>query len=389
VLDTGVRREHPDLTDNLLPGYDMVSDVKTANDGDGRDGDASDPGDWLTQSQINSDPAFSDCEPEFPSSWHGTQTAGLVGAITNNGTGMASVGRTVRVLPVRVLGRCGGFDSDIVAGMRWAAGLHVDGVPDNPNPARVINLSLGGVSACDGPYPDAVAELLARGTVIVASAGNDTGHAVNAPANCRGVIAVAGVRNIGTKVGYSDIGPEVAISAPAGNCINTTGACLYPILTTSNSGMQGPGASIYTDSVNFSVGTSFSAPLVAGTAALMLSIQPALTPAEVKSKLQSTARPFPTTGGSAGIRSARRRSTSNTGPVDQDECYCTTSTCGAGMLDAGKAVAGRGRRAGADRVSPVAAAVPGAVTLSAAARWWPAAAPSQATSGRWSTAAAS
>ena len=135
---------------NLLPGYDMVSDVDTANDGDGRDADPSDPGDWVTQAEITQiGGPFEDCadRPES-SSWHGTQTSGLIGALTGNGIGMASVGRTVRVLPVRVLGKCGGFDSDIIAGMRWAVGLSVAGVPANPNPARVLNMSLGGPDSC-------------------------------------------------------------------------------------------------------------------------------------------------------------------------------------------------------------------------------------------------
>ncbi len=156
------------------------------------------------------------------SSWHGTQTAGLIGALTNNGVGMASVGRTVRILPVRVLGKCGGFDADIIAGMRWAAGLSVPGVPANPNPARVINMSLGGAGVCTQAYVDAVNEINAAGVTIIASAGNSTGHAVSSPANCPGVIAVAGLRHVGTKVGFSDLGPQISISAPGGNCVNLT-----------------------------------------------------------------------------------------------------------------------------------------------------------------------
>jgi serine protease len=347
VLDTGVRFDHPDLKrvadgGNLLPGYDMINDVLTANDNDGRDNDPSDPGDWISQADINSG-NYDPCTAAdiADSSWHGTQMAGLVGALTNNGVGMAGVGRNVRVLPVRVLGKCGGFDSDIVAGMRWAAGLAVPGLPANPSPAKVLNLSLGGDGACDGFYPEAVAEILAAGTVIVASAGNGKGHAVASPANCSGVIAVSGLRHLGTKVGYSDIGPQVSISAPAGNCVNEDPLlpCLYPILTTSNAGTTTPAAgtagSIYTDSFNISVGTSYSAPLVAGTAALMLSAQPALTPAQVRDMMRATARPFPTSGAAAGTPQCV---VPTAGSADQLECYCTTSTCGAGMLDAGAAV---------------------------------------------------
>jgi serine protease len=353
VLDTGVRFDHPDLLavaagGNLLPGYDMISDAAVANDGDGRDPDPSDPGDWLTQAEISQrgGPFFQCSTAPESSSWHGTQTAGLVAALTNNGIGMASVGRNVRVLPVRVLGKCGGFDSDIIAGMRWAAGMTVPGVPANPNRAQVINMSLGGEGACNAAYQDAVTAINAAGTVIVAAAGNSAGHAVGVPANCAGVIAVGGLRHVGTKVGFSDLGPEIAISAPGGNCVNiTAGApCLYPILTTSNSGATIPVAPIYTDSFNTSLGTSFSAPLVAGTVALMLSAQPALTPLQVRLVLEATARPFPVTSsdniGGTVIQCTAPQVNIIGNPVDQLECLCTIDTCGAGMLDAGAAVLG-------------------------------------------------
>ena len=350
-LDTGVRFDHPDLLavaagGNLLPGYDMISDVAVANDGNGRDADASDPGDWVTQAEISQTGGpFFQCTTNGPenSSWHGTQTAGLIAALTNNGLGMASVGRTVQLLPVRVLGKCGGFDSDIIAGMRWAAGMSVPGVPANPNPARVINMSLGAPGACSAAYQDAVTAINAFGTVIVAAAGNSTGHAVGSPANCVGVVAVAGLRHVGTKVGFSDIGPEIAISAPGGNCVNTTAGlpCLYPILTTSNSGTTTPVASIYTDSFNPSLGTSFAAPLVSGAVALMFSAQPALTPFQVRLTLEATARPFPTTSSDNGttVPQCTVPQFDSTGaPIDQLECVCTIDTCGAGMLDAGAAV---------------------------------------------------
>ena len=358
VLDTGVRFDHPDLKSvanggNLLPGFDMISDVPVANDGSGRDTDPSDPGDWLTLTEVTTRGGpFDQCSSQAEdSSWHGTQTAGLIGALTNNGVGMASVARNVRILPVRVLGKCGGFDTDIIAGMRWAAGLSVPGVPDNPiaNRAKVINMSLGGVGVCTQAYVDAVNEINAAGVTIIASAGNSIGHAVSSPANCPGVIAVAGLRHVGTKVGFSDLGPQIGISAPGGNCINIAAntPCLFPILTTSNSGLTAPvsnnaGGSIYTDSFNASFGTSFSAPLVAGTAALVLAAQPALTPAELRTFLTSTARPFPTTGGDNGdgtpVDQCFPPNPIGQSQFDQLQCYCTTSTCGAGMLDAGAAV---------------------------------------------------
>ena len=335
VLDTGIRPEHPDLQGKLFPGYDFIHDTPTANDGDGRDADPSDPGDGVTQADIDNQVPGCTTSDIANSSWHGTQTAGLIGAATNNGVGMASAGRDIRVLPLRVLGKCGGYDSDIQDAMRWAAGMAVSGVPANPNPAKVINLSLGSQAACSASYQDLVNQLTAAGIVVVAAAGNE-GLAVGTPANCSGVLAVAGVRHAGTKVGYSDLGPEVGIAAPAGNCVNLTGTCLFPLLTTANSGTAGPVASIYTDGgSNASIGTSFSAPLVAGTAALMLSANRTLTPAQLIAALKSSARPFPTSGAPAGVTACRAPSST---PQD-GECYCTTTTCGAGMLDASAAVA--------------------------------------------------
>ncbi len=349
VLDTGVRFDHPDLAGKLWPGYDFIS---VSGAGSGRDADASDPGDWTTSAD--------GCGGPSASSWHGTETAGLIGAATDNGIGMASVGRKVMLLPVRVLGKCGGYDSDIQAAMLWAAGLSSDPVV-NPHPAQVINMSLGssGNGGCGQGYQSIMSQLVAARVTVVVAAGNETGLAVNTPANCPGAIAVAGLRHAGTKVGYSSIGPEVAIAAPAGNCVNTEpgSPCLYPLLTTNNAGLTSPGANTYSDDRGTlttayglkyysSLGTSFAAPLVAGTAALMLSVDPTLTSAQVKTVLQATARPFPTTGGAdAAVRACK--APSNT---EQLECYCTTKTCGAGMLDAGAAVA----RAQASPLQPTA-----------------------------------
>ncbi|MET0349344.1 MAG: S8 family serine peptidase, partial [Rhizobacter sp.] len=281
--------------------------------------------------------------------------AGLVGAAWNNGIGMAGLAPGVKVLPVRVLGKCGGYDSDIVAGMRWAAGLSVAGVPANPNPARVLNMSLGGTGTCGSVYSDAVNEVTNAGAVVVVAAGNSSGHAVSVPANCTGVVAVAGLRHIGTKVGFSDVGPEVTISAPGGNCVNETGSCLYPILSTTNAGKTTPVAAsaAYTNGTNYAVGTSFSAPLVAGTVALMLSTDASLTPAQIKTVLRATARPFPTTGAGAGVAACHAPN-----GVDQVECYCTTSTCGAGMLDVAAAVQKAGHISSSGNVEAVATASP-------------------------------
>lgn len=335
VLDTGVRFDHPDLLPILLQGYDFVSDAPNAGDGDGRDADASDPGDFISLSDA-ANPYFqalcgSGLFP-YDSSWHGTRVAGIVAAAGNNSVGIAGTSWGAKVLPVRVLGKCGGYDSDIIAGMRWAAGLSVPGVPGNPNPARVINLSLGGGGSCTSAYSDTIAELAGQGALVVAAAGNETGP-VGTPGNCAGVLTVAGVRHVGTKVGYSSFGPEVSVSAPAGNCVNATGPCLYSIDTATNLGTTSPAANDYTDQYNYNVGTSFSAPQAAGVAALMLSLNPTLTPGDIIARIKQSARAFPTDN---TLPTCPNVATSGD---TAGQCNCTTATCGAGILDAAAAVA--------------------------------------------------
>jgi len=340
VLDTGVRFDHPDLGrvadgGKLLPGYDFVANAAFSNDGDARDADPSDPGDWVDDTD-RAQPGFSDCDVSR-SSWHGTRVAGLIGALTNNAVGVAGAAFNTRVLPVRVLGKCGGFDSDIIAAMRWAAGLSVSGVPMNPTPASVINLSLGGTGTCTAAYQNAVNEIAARGVLIVASAGNE-GGAVSAPANCTGVLGVGGIRHFGTKVGFSNLGTEVGISAPGGNCVNTGAGqpCLFSIVVAVDSGTKGPAAPAYTDEINYNVGTSFSAPQAAAAAALMRSVNDRLDPPEVITLMQRTASAFPVNS-NAGMPTCHLPTGTN--DLQTAECNCTTQTCGAGMLDAGAAVA--------------------------------------------------
>jgi serine protease len=346
-LDTGVRFEHPDLQwagsgGRLLPGYTFISDTFVANDGDAQDTDASDPGDWVTQADSR--------QPEcanlptgstfpIPSSWHGTRVSGLLGALSNNGVGIAGVTWSAWLLPVRVLGKCGGLDSDIITGMLWAAGIPVGGVPNNPYPARIENMSLGGTGTCPQLYADVVGQLTAKGVLVVASAGNEGGP-VDAPANCAGVAGVAGLRHAGTKVGYSSLGPEIALSAPAGNC-PTGSPCTYPITTTFNQGTTTPGANGYTDRLsNPNLGTSFSAPLVSGIAALMLAVNGNLTSAQLIARLKEGSQLFPQTSPGTVPAPPMCHVPTSASDVQNSECICTLDgqTCGAGMASASGAV---------------------------------------------------
>jgi serine protease len=335
-LDTGVRFDHPDLGPaggpRLLAGYDFISDATVANDGDGRDADASDPGDWVSSTDTAT-AKFSKCTVQN-SSWHGTRTAGILGAITNNSIGIAGMTWGTTILPLRVLGKCGGADSDILDAMRWAAGLHVDGVPDNTHPARVINMSLGATGNCTSAEQIVINEVVALGVLVVVSAGNEGGP-VDAPANCVGVAGITGLRNVGTKVGFSSLGPQISLAAPAGNCVNATGACVYPIDTTSNAGTTTPTINGYTDQLNPSLGTSFSAPIVAGIAGLMVSTNSNLTAPQLIARLKEGAAPFPVSSDSTVPNCHVPTGASD---LQTSECNCTTQTCGAGMARAPGAV---------------------------------------------------
>lgn len=310
VIDTGVLTDHPDLpAERILPGYDFISDPFTANDGDGRDANATDPGDWIGAADVA---LGAPCEglPTEASSWHGTSVAGLIAAQGDNARDIAGVAWGVRILPVRVMGKCGGYDSDIIDGMFWAAGLSVADptVPANPHPARILNLSLGGPGApCSATaYPDAIDQLTAAGVIVVVAAGND-GGAINTPANCTGVIAVGASDRGGDLSSFSSLGGEMTLSAPGGDLGSD------PIVSLSNTGATSPVSPTW----RMTIGTSDAAPQVSGAAALLLSIQPLLQPDQVATILASTAHSY--TPGSA--------------------CLTTSfGDCGAGRLDIGAAV---------------------------------------------------
>lgn len=287
VIDTGFT-SHPDLDGNLLPGYDFISDPRMAIDGDGRDSDASDPGDWRMSGECPHDPV------ERDSSWHGTHIAGTVAALTDNGLGVAGTAFRSKVVPIRVLGKCGGRFSDIADAIVWAAGGHVADVPDNPYPASVLNLSLNGVGACNRATQAAVDVAVANGATVVVAAGN-YGSDVSGflPANCAGVVAVASTTSRGARARTSNYGAGIVLSGPGEG-----------ILSTRNRGRMSPGEPTYT----FYSGTSMAAAHVAGVVALMQSATNGrLTPQQVDNVLRSTARPLPVTcseGCGAGIANA-------------------------------------------------------------------------------------
>jgi subtilisin family serine protease len=314
VLDTGILFQHPDLVGRTVPGYNMISDPTKTGSGIGRSADATDFGDSSV---------IGECGPGSAgkrSSWHGTHVAGTIGAATNNVGGVAGINWNSKILPVRVLGKCGGNTSDIADGIAWAAGLAVPGVPTNPNPAKVINLSLGGYRPCPATYQAVIDQAIANGATIIVAAGNGNpqGSAVNvstsAPANCNGVISVAANTRLGDKASYSNFGTGITVSAPGGAGEVTSDN----VLSTKNAGATVAGANNY----DYSPGTSMAAPHVAGIASLLLSVNPSFPPATVKSLIALNTRPFVFTTSCAafgdcgvGIADAAKTLTAATGPA--------------------------------------------------------------------------
>ncbi|MEU1554117.1 S8 family peptidase [Streptomyces scabiei] len=296
VIDTGYVA-HSDLAANIVGGYDFISDTTVANDGNGRDSNPADPGDWTAANECAAG------DPASTSSWHGTHVAGTIAAVTNNSKGVAGIAYGAKVSPLRVLGKCGGYDSDIIDAITWASGGTVSGVPANTNVAKVINMSLGGGGACTSATQTAITAAVNRGTTVVVAAGNSNANAANySPASCNNVISVAATNRAGSRSYYSNFGSIVDIAAPGGETRTVQSG---GILSTLNAGASAPGSESY----DYYQGTSMAAPHIAGLAALVKSANSALTPAQIESAIKTNSRALPGTcsgGCGAGLADAAK-----------------------------------------------------------------------------------
>jgi serine protease len=324
VVDSGIT-EHPDLDDNIVAGYDFISSSRESRDGNGRDADPSDPGDYLTSGEN--------------SSWHGTHVAGIIAAESNS-IGITGVAPRVKIQPVRVLGPNGGTEADIAAGINWAIGVRISGVTTNATPAKVINLSIGSsdFSTCytNSPVQLAIDEAKRRDVTLVTAAGNDDQIATASfPGNCSGNITIGATGIKGDRSYYSnysdynriyDVYIGVDISAPGGDDRAGIGAPAGgQIWSTLNDGTRSPGNPTY----GKQQGTSMSSPIAAGVVALMYSIRPTITDDQVWSILSKTAKPF---AASSECTDQLIETTLNNGTK------VTTGLCGVGIIDAAAAV---------------------------------------------------
>ncbi len=286
VVDTGKLR-HPDLDAAWLGGHDFVSDPEVSMDGTGRDTDPSDDGD-----------AYAPGECGVPwgevSSWHGSHVAGTVAA---RGVGIDGIAPASRIVPVRVLGKCGGYESDIIEGIAWAAGGRVEGVPANRYPARIVNVSIGGYAPCTEWAAGVLRQTRDAGALVVVSAGNDAASTADTwPTNCGSVLPVAATDRTGALWEYSNHGSAVALSAPG-----------VGIVSVSNFGQTRPTRDAWRDMD----GTSMAAPHVSGVAALVLQRRPSLTVGQLEAILRASTKP---------VRGA------------------TSDCCGTGIIDAKRAI---------------------------------------------------
>ncbi|MFI1922250.1 MULTISPECIES: S8 family serine peptidase [unclassified Streptomyces] len=328
VIDTGYVA-HTDLAANIVGGYDFIADTAVSVDGDGRDSNPADPGDYYAANECGSG------VPASNSSWHGTHVAGTIAAVTNNNKGVAGIAYGAKISPVRVLGKCGGYDSDIIDAITWASGGTVSGVPANSNVAKVINMSLGGDGACTSATQSAVTAAVNRGTTVVVAAGNENDNVANhSPGNCNNVISVAATNRTGAKASYSNYGSLVDISAPGGQ---TSTGTANGILSTLNSGTKTPSSESYA----YYQGTSMATPHIAGLVALVKSANSALTPAQIETAIKNNARVLPgacSGGCGAGLADAARTVQAVSGSGGSTGGTTFTNTTAVPIPDNGSAI---------------------------------------------------
>jgi serine protease len=328
VIDTGYVA-HTDLAANIVGGYDFISDTAVSVDGNGRDSNPADPGDWYNANECGSG------IPASNSSWHGTHVAGTIAAATNNSKGVAGIAYGAKISPVRVLGKCGGYDSDIIDAITWASGGTVSGVPANSNVAKVINMSLGGDGACSSATQSAINAAVNRGTTVVVAAGNESDNVANHnPGNCNNVISVAATNRSGAKASYSNFGSLVDIAAPGGQ---TSTGTANGILSTLNSGTKTPSSESYA----YYQGTSMATPHVAGLVALMKSANSSLTPAQIETAIKNNARALPgacSGGCGAGLADAAKTVAAVSGSGGSTGGTTFSSTTAVSIPDNGSAV---------------------------------------------------
>lgn len=295
VLDTGIVENHWDLAANVIPGYDMITDVEVSRrDNAERVPGGWDVGDWVEANYCGGIHGAQD------SSWHGSHVAGTVAQETNNELGGAGLAFEAQVMPIRVLGSCGGYGSDIADGITWASGGAVPGMPANENPAQVLNMSLGSrsPSACSAVYQDAINAANARGSIIVVAAGNSNGDAgTYTMSSCQGVISVGATGVTGAKAGYSNWGARIDISAPGGGggVDGNPNGYIWQVM---NAGSTRPEFGDNSWLLGGYTGTSMASPHVAAAVAMVQGAlaaaeRPLLNWGEMRDLLRETARAFP------------------------------------------------------------------------------------------------
>ena len=268
VIDSGIIDSHPSLTGRLLPGYDMLSAPNNLRGG----------------RSTNSSPDAKDarCGQRLVSSafrTHGTEVASLIAG--NGAEGVWGVNPTAQILPIRLFGVCNMSRGDLLDAISWAAGFSVAGVPSNPTPARIINMSIaGGLPVCGSDLQQLIDKVIEKKIFIVAAAGNNFHKPLQEPANCRGVISVGALDAENHIEGYSALDIRTSIYAPGGGkrlqgsspwAINKLKVATYDL---DFAGQERPSA-LYRG-----VGTSYAAPVVAGFLSLWLSHYPDKQPSD-------------------------------------------------------------------------------------------------------------